>query len=126
MTIPENLKYTETHEWIRLDGDIATIGVTEHAYEQLGELVFVEVPEVGATFEAAKPAAVVESVKAASDVYAPIDGEVTEVNEALDAAPETVNESPYDQGWLFRLKVSDAAQVEALMSADAYKQANGL
>ena len=126
MTIPENLKYTETHEWIRLDGDIATIGVTEHAQEQLGELVFVEVPEVGATFEAAKPAAVVESVKAASDVYAPIDGEVTEVNEALDAAPETVNESPYDQGWLFRLKVSDAAQVEALMSADAYKQANGL
>ena len=118
---PADLKYTNSHEWVRDNGDgTATIGITDHAQELLGDLVFVELPEVGSTAEAGNEIAVVESVKAASDVYSPLDGEVTEANEALADAPETVNESPYEDGWIYKLKLADADALNALMDAEAY------
>ena len=113
-------RFTEDHEWVSVEGDIATIGITTYAAGQLGDVVFVEVPEVGQTFKAGDDMAVVESVKAASDVYAPISGDVTEGNEALADAPETVNEDPEGAGWFAKLKISDAAELEKLMDADAY------
>ncbi|MEM9669808.1 MAG: glycine cleavage system protein GcvH [Pseudomonadota bacterium] len=115
------LKFTEDHEWIKLDGDIATVGITKYAAEQLGDVVFVEVPEVGTSFAKGDDMAVVESVKAASDVYAPVGGEVTEGNSALADAPETVNEDPEGAGWFAKLKVSNAAELDGLMGAEAYK-----
>ncbi len=126
MNLPSELKYAESHEWVRIEGDIAIVGVTEHAQEQLGELVFVELPEVGRTVSAEEATAVVESVKAASDVYAPLSGEVVEVNEALSDKPETVNEACYSDGWLFKLKASDPSELEKLMDAAAYASANGI
>lgn len=114
-------KFTEDHEWVSVEGDIATIGITKYAAEALGDVVFVEVPEVGASFTKGDDMAVVESVKAASDVYAPITGEVTEANAALADAPETVNEDPEGAGWFAKLKVSDASQMDGLMDAAAYK-----
>jgi glycine cleavage system H protein len=119
--VPANLKYTNSHEWIRDEGDgIVTIGITDHAQELLGDLVFVELPEVGASAETGSEIAVVESVKAASDVYSPLDGEVIEVNESLADAPEQVNDSAYEDGWLFKLKLADASALDALMNAEAY------
>jgi len=115
------MKYTEDHEWIKLDGDIATIGVSAHAAEQLGDVVFVELPEVGAEFDKGDDAAVVESVKAASEIYAPISGTITAVNEALEEAPETVNAAPETDGWFFKMKISDSAELDDMMDADAYK-----
>ncbi len=121
--IPENLKYTTDHEWCRLEDDGSiTIGITDHAQEALGELVYVELPEVGVEFAAGDACAVVESVKAASDVYAPIGGEVAEVNEQLEAEPELVNSSPYDEGWLLRLMPSDPAALDELLDAENYEQ----
>lgn len=118
---PKDLRYTKSHEWLRDEGDgTATIGVTEHAQELLGDLVFVDLPDVGATVAAGGDCAVVESVKAASDVYSPVSGEVIEVNEALDGAPETINEDAFDAGWLFKLKLSDTGELEGLLDADAY------
>ncbi|MGD8909237.1 MAG: glycine cleavage system protein GcvH [Chromatiales bacterium] len=118
---PTDLRYTKSHEWLRDEGDgTATIGITEHAQELLGDLVFVDLPEVGATVEADSDCAVVESVKAASDVYSPVSGEVVEVNEALDGAPETINEDAFGDGWIFKVKLSDAAEIEGLLDADAY------
>jgi glycine cleavage system H protein len=118
---PADLKYTNSHEWIRDEGDgIVTIGITDHAQELLGDLVFVELPEVGASAETGSEIAVVESVKAASDVYSPLDGEVIEVNESLADAPEQVNDSAYEDGWLFKLKLADASALDALMNAEAY------
>ncbi|MEO1029308.1 MAG: glycine cleavage system protein GcvH [Pseudomonadota bacterium] len=114
------MKFTEDHEWISVAGDIATIGITKHAAEQLGDVVFVEVPEVGASFGAGDDMAVVESVKAASDVYAPVGGEVTEANDSLADAPETVNEDPEGAGWFAKIKISDASELDKLMDADAY------
>ena len=114
-------KFTEDHEWVSVEGDTATVGITKYAAEALGDVVFVEVPEVGASFAKGDDMAVVESVKAASDVYAPISGEVTEANGALADAPETVNEDPEGAGWFAKLKVSDASQLDDLMDADAYK-----
>lgn len=114
-------KYTEDHEWITLDGEIAAVGITKYAAEQLGDVVFVEVPEVGASFSKGDDMAVVESVKAASDVYAPVRGEVTEGNSALADAPETVNEDPEGAGWFAKLKVADKSELDGLMDADAYK-----
>lgn len=114
-------KFTEDHEWVSVEGDIATVGITKYAAEALGDVVFVEVPEVGASFTKGDDMAVVESVKAASDVYAPITGEVTEANAALADAPETVNEDPEGAGWFARLKLSDASQMDGLMDAAAYK-----
>lgn len=118
---PSDLRYTKSHEWLRNEGDgTVTIGITEHAQELLGDLVFVDLPEAGATVEAGSDCAVVESVKAASDVYSPVSGEVTEVNEALDGAPETINEDAFGGGWMFKVKLSDPAELDALLDAEAY------
>lgn len=115
------LKYTEDHEWISVDGNIATVGITEHAQEQLGDVVFVDLPEVGTAVEKGGDAAVVESVKAASDVYAPIDGEVTEINSSLEDEPALVNSDPQGKGWFMKIKISDASQLDGLMDEEAYK-----
>lgn len=121
--IPDKLKYTQSHEWVRDDGDgIVTIGITDHAQELLGDLVFVELPEIGSHLDAGDDAAVVESVKAASDVYSPLGGEVVEINEALAAAPESINESAYEDGWIYRLRMADAEELDGLLDADAYTQ----
>lgn len=116
------MRFTKDHEWVALDGDIATIGVTAYAAEQLGDVVFVEVPEIGRTVKPGDGLAVVESVKAASDVYAPIAGQVVEANTALADSPDIVNAAPETGGWFARLKVADPAQVEALMDRAAYEQ----
>jgi len=116
------LKFTEDHEWVRIDGDIATIGITEHATEQLGDLVFVDLPETGSDIAKGAEAATVESVKAASEVYAPLDGEVTEVNEAIVEDPSLVNADPTDKGWFFRLRMKDPADAEDLMDEAAYRE----
>ena len=121
MDTPADLRYTESHEWVRRNADgSVTIGITEHAQDQLGELVYVELPGTGRVLAAGEACAVVESTKAASDVYAPIDGEVIETNAALADAPQTVNGSPYQDGWLIRLKPSRDAQIDALMTAGQY------
>lgn len=113
--------YTDEHEWIDIEDDVATVGITDYAQGQLGDIVFVELPEVGAMIEQGKDAAVVESVKAASDVYAPITGEITEVNPALEEDPALVNSSPEDDGWFFRMTVADAGELDGLMDEDGYK-----
>lgn len=112
--------YSEDHEWIAVEGDIGTVGITKYAAEQLGDVVFVEPPEAGASFSKGDDMAVVESVKAASDVYAPVSGEVVEANGALGDAPETVNEDPEGKGWFCKLKLSDAGELSGLMDAAAY------
>jgi glycine cleavage system H protein len=120
MNVPADLRYTESHEWIRREGDgTLTIGITDHAQEALGDLVYVELPAVGRTLEARDAAAVVESVKAASDVYAPVEGEVVAVNEALSGAPEQVNADPYG-AWLFKLKPANATAIDQLLDAAGY------
>jgi len=116
------LKFTDDHEWILLDGDVATVGITEYATEQLGDLVFVELPEIGATISKGDTAATDESVKAASDVYAPLDGEIIEVNETIAETPEAVNEDPRGKGWFFKLKLADVSVMNALLDEDAYKK----
>jgi len=114
-------RYTKEHEWIRLDGDVAVVGITEHAQSQLGDVVYVELPEIGKSVAAGDEAAVVESVKAASEVYAPASGEVVAVNEALADAPATVNEDAEGKGWFLKLKLKNPAELETLMSAEQYK-----
>lgn len=121
MNVPETLKYASSHEWVRIDnGDIVTIGISDYAQLEMTELVYVELPELGRTFAANDEIAVVESVKSASDIYAPVSGEVVEINEALTDNPATVNESPFDEGWLFKLKMSDPSEVEALLDSNGY------
>jgi glycine cleavage system H protein len=121
--VPNELSYTESHEWVRVDEDgIATIGITDHAQEMLGDLVFVELPEVGTELGVGSECAVVESVKAASDVYSPVSGEVVEANEVLADAPETINQDAYEEGWIFRVRLSNPAEVDALMDADSYAE----
>jgi glycine cleavage system H protein len=115
-----NLKFTNDHEWIRIEGDIATVGITDYAQQQLGDVVFVELPEVGKALERSKDAAVVESVKAASEVYAPVDGTVTEINPLLLDQPDTVNTDPQGAGWFFKVKLSDIAQLDALLDEVQY------
>lgn len=115
------LKFTKDHEWVRIDDDVATIGITSHAQEQLGDLVFVELPAKGATFEQGAPAAVVESVKAASDVYAPVSGEVLEVNQSIVDEPSLVNSDPMGKGWFVKMRIKDRSQIDALMSDEDYK-----
>ncbi len=120
--IPAELKYIASHEWIRDEGDgIVTVGITDFAQEALGDVVFIELPEVGSEINKDDAIAVVESVKAASDIYAPVSGEVIEINEALVDAPENANEEPYDGAWFFKVKLSEASEMEALLSADEYK-----
>ncbi|MDJ1464864.1 glycine cleavage system protein GcvH [Nitratireductor sp. GZWM139] len=113
--------FTEDHEWIKVENGVATVGITDHAQEQLGDLVFVELPETGATLSKGDTAVVVESVKAASDVYAPADGEISEVNEALASDPALVNSAPTGDGWLWKMKLSDESQLQGLMDEAAYK-----
>ncbi|NBS64777.1 MAG: glycine cleavage system protein GcvH [Betaproteobacteria bacterium] len=121
MDTPASLRYTDSHEWVRTDADgCVTIGITAHAQDQLGELVYVELPAIGRGLNRGEAFAVVESTKAASDVYAPIDGEVVEVNSALADTPQSVNSSPYDAGWLIRVRPATPSQIDSLLSAEAY------
>ncbi len=119
-TIPEELRYTREHEWVRVDGDVATVGITDFAQSQLGEIIYVELPPVGRAVAARAVIAVVESVKAASDVYAPVGGEVIESNAKLIEEPGGLNRSPYGDGWLVKLRVANPAEAEALLAPDAY------
>jgi glycine cleavage system H protein len=121
MNIPEDLKYTKEHEWARKDGDVVVIGITDHAQEQLGDIVFVELPEPGAQITKEETFGTVESVKAVSDLFAPISGEVTESNEALADKPEVVNSDPYGEAWMVKVKPADAAEVDGLLSAADYE-----
>lgn len=121
MDIRDNLTYSEDHEWILLDDGIATVGISDYAQDAMGDVVFVELPAVGDTLEAGQPFGVVESVKAVSDLLAPISGEVVEINEGLPDAPESVNSSPYEAGWMIKIKPSDSGQLEALMDAGSYQ-----
>jgi glycine cleavage system H protein len=114
------IKYTEDHEWLKVEGDTATVGITVHAQDALGDVVFVDLPEVGKTLAHMDVAGVVESVKAAADVYMPVDGEITEVNEALRADPALANSDPLGAGWFFKVKLSDASQLDALLDETAY------
>jgi glycine cleavage system H protein len=120
MASPADLKYTRTHEWVRQDGDVVTIGITDHAQSELGDITYLELPEIGGEVSGGEPFGVVESVKAASDVYAPIDGEVVERNEDVVSAPDVVNASPYEKAWLVKVRVSDVTQLDQLMSATDY------
>ncbi len=120
--IPADLKYASTHEWVRDEGDgTFTVGISEHAQELLGDMVFVELPDVGDKVETGDDIAVAESVKAASDIYAPMTGEIVAINEDLEDAPETVNNDPYGDGWLFRIKADDSSELENLLDANAYE-----
>jgi glycine cleavage system H protein len=120
MSVPTNLRYTKSHEWVRVEGNLAVVGITDHAQHELTDIVYVEPPNVGNTIEAGKECAVVESVKAASDIYAPISGEVVEANAALANKPELVNQDAFGAGWLFKVKMSDPLQVEELLRPKEY------
>jgi glycine cleavage system H protein len=119
LNIPEDLQYTKSHEWVRIEGDTATIGITDHAQDELGDIVFVELPEEGDAFDAGESFGTVESVKAVSDLYAPVGGEVVEVNSALEDAPENINEDPYGEGWIVKLRTTDEAD---LLSPEEYEK----
>lgn len=121
--IPAELKYLQSHEWVRIEDDgCVTVGITDHAQDALGDVVFVELPEMGALLSAGDEAGVIESVKAASDIYAPLSGEVIAVNGTLEDAPETVNSDPYNDGWLFRVRLSDEGELDELLDADGYAE----
>ncbi len=120
MSAPSDLRYTRDHEWIKVDGDQATVGITQYAAEQLGDIVFVELPDSGRDLEVAKPFGVVESVKAVSDLYAPISGAVTSTNDALAKEPELVNSDPYGAGWMIKLTIADPTQIDDLLDGSAY------
>jgi glycine cleavage system H protein len=122
MNVPEDLKYADSHEWIRVEGDTATVGITDHAQAELTDIVFVEPPKPGTLAEAAKTIAVVESVKAASDIYSPVSGEVIEANAALDADPALLNTDPFGDGWIFKIRLSDAAELDALKTPESYRE----
>ncbi len=120
MSVPTDLRYTRDHEWVRIDGDEATVGITQYAADQLGDIVFVELPDAGRALEAAKSFGVVESVKAVSDLFAPVGGEVVATNDALSSGPELVNSDPYGEGWMVRIRVEEAADLDDLLDAEAY------
>ena len=120
MNVPKNLKYTKSHEWVRVEGNIAVVGITDHAQHELTDVVYVETPAVDSRVEAGGECAVVESVKAASDIYAPVSGDVVAVNEELSSAPELLNQDPYDKGWMFKVKISDPGELSELLSPDDY------
>jgi glycine cleavage system H protein len=121
MSIPTDLKYSTSHEWVRLEGDIATCGITHHAQDALGDVVFVDVPELGDDVTKGEGAAEIESVKAVSDIYAPVSGEVVEINEAIEDGPEIVNADPYGKGWLFKVRITANGEVASLMDAQGYE-----
>ncbi len=124
--VPTDLRYAKSHEWLKLESDgTATVGITDYAQNSLGDITFVQLPKVGLTFKAGEPFGVVESVKAASDVYAPVSGSVLAVNGALDGAPEKLNQSPFDDGWMLKLKIASPSEADALLSADAYAKLLG-
>ena len=120
MNVPADLRYAKTHEWIRLDGDTITVGITDHAQAELTDIVYAEPPKVGAEVKAGATAAVVESVKAASDIYSPLSGTVTEVNSKLSGNPALLNTDPFGQGWIYKLKASDSPEIDALLTPEAY------
>lgn len=125
MNIPANLKYTKDHEWISLEGDIATVGITDFAQKELGDIVYVEVETVDQTLEQDEVFGTVEAVKTVSDLFLPLAGEIVEFNDALESAPETVNSDPYGKGWMIKVKVSNTADYDNLLSSDAYKELIG-
>ena len=123
--VPNNLKFLESHEWARVEEDgTVTVGISDHAQELLGDIVFVELPEIGKKISQSSDIAIVESVKAASDVYSPLTGEVTEINETLNDNPEIINSSPYEDGWFFKIKPQDISEMEKLLDADAYESSS--
>lgn len=121
MNIPEELRYTKSDEWVRVEGDVATLGITDYAQSELGDVVFLDLPEVGRYLQADESFGAIESVKAASDLYAPVEGEVIEVNTALQSALEQINQDPYGAGWMIKIRVKDPSQVESLMTAEQYR-----
>jgi len=125
MNTPDDLKYTSEHEWIKVEGEVATVGITDYAQDALGDVTYVELPAVGDEVSAGDEVGSVESSKAASSIYAPVDGTVAEINEALDDAPELVNDEPYSAGWMYKLTVSDSGQLAKLLDAAAYEEACG-
>lgn len=122
MAVPPELRYTKEHEWVRIDGDTATVGITDYAQEQLGDLVYLDLPKVGAALRQLEKLGEIESVKAVSDLFAPVTGEVTEQNQEAVKSPELVNQEPYGRGWLLRLRLSDASELEKLLSAEQYEE----
>jgi glycine cleavage system H protein len=122
MTSPKNLKFTKTHEWVKVDDDVVTVGLADFAQQELGDITYLELPDVGSQVSAGEPFGVVESVKAASDIYSPLDGEVIERNDTAVDGPEVLNASPYDDAWLIKVKVSDLSQIDALLDASAYDE----
>ncbi|MCS7209721.1 MAG: glycine cleavage system protein GcvH, partial [Fimbriimonadales bacterium] len=121
MNTPAELRYTRSDEWVRIEGEVATVGITDYAQSELGDIVFLELPEPGRYLQTDESFGVIESVKAASDLYAPVEGEVVEVNESLHAALETINQDPYGKGWMIKIRMKDPAQAERLLSADEYR-----
>jgi glycine cleavage system H protein len=122
MEIPQDYKFTRTHEWVKVDGDVVTIGITDFAQSELGDITYLELPGVGSTLQQSEPFGVVESVKAASDIYAPVTGEVVEENAAAIDSPEVVNSSPYGDAWLLKVRLSEASQLDGLLDAEAYSK----
>ncbi len=120
--VRDDLKYTDTHEWLKLKGDTVIIGITDHAQTELTDIVFVELPEVGKEIKKGEELCVVESVKSVSEIYAPVSGKIVNINEKLEDAPETVNEKPYDDGWLVELEIKDKSEIDALIDAESYKK----
>lgn len=120
MAAPENRKYTRTHEWVLVEGDVVTLGITDHAQQELGDITYLELPDAGQSISAGEPFGVVESVKAASDIYSPLDGEVVERNDAAVDGPEVLNSSPYEEAWLIKVRLTDPSQIDALMDPEAY------
>ncbi|MCS7233932.1 MAG: glycine cleavage system protein GcvH [Synergistetes bacterium] len=120
--IPKELKYTKEHEWIRIENGVGTVGITHYAQEQLGDIVFVELPSTGRDVGKMETVAVVESVKAASDIYTPVSGKIIEVNEELNSSPNLINEDPYGKGWIFKIKLSDPREIKELLSAEEYEK----
>lgn len=120
VSTPENLKFTKTHEWVRVDDDVVTVGIADYAQQELGDITYLELPDVGSSISAGEPFGVVESVKAASDIYSPLDGEVLERNDGAVEAPEVINASPYGDAWLIKVRLTDPSQIESLMDSGEY------
>ena len=121
MNVPDDLKFAETHEWIRVDGEVGTVGITDHAQAELTDIVFVEAPKIGTKVAAKDALAVVESVKAASDIYSPVGGDVVEANETLSDDPALINQDPYGAGWIFKIRIADSSELNSLLDAAAYR-----